>query len=129
MQNISLDCSYRTAARLLAAIRSGRTMKKWVILFASLCVVGSARSAELELKNGSLTRSGSYASQFVAVTNNATVLIPAIEVECGFFRGDEFLVMGSGYAMKILPKQTVFVEVLADNAALATKTECRAVTP
>jgi hypothetical protein len=88
-----------------------------------------AQSAEFDMKKGSLTRAGSYASQFISVTNNTGVLVPAIRVECGFFRDDEFLVLGSGIATKIESGQTVFVEVIADNGAPATKTECRVVTP
>jgi hypothetical protein len=91
--------------------------------------VSSAWSAEFDLKKGSLTRSSSYASQFVSVTNKTGVVVPAIRVECGFFRGDEFLVLGIGIATKIEAGQTAFVEVLANNAALATKIECRIVTP
>jgi hypothetical protein len=103
--------------------------KVMMVLVVIFSTIGSALSAEFELKKGSLTRSSSYASQFVSVTNNTNVLIPAIKVECGFFREDEFLVLGFGIATKIEPKQTAFVEVLANNAALATKTECRVVTP
>ena len=94
-----------------------------------LTAVSGAQAAEFDLKKGSLTQSGSYASQYVAVTNNTDVLVPAIRIECGFFRGDQFLVLGSGIATKIEARQTAFVEVIATNGASATKTECRVVTP
>jgi hypothetical protein len=94
-----------------------------------LAAVSGVQAAEFDLKKGSLTRSGSYASQYVAVTNNTSVLVPAIRVECGFFRDDDFLVLGSGIATKIVAGQTAFVEVIANNGAPATKTECRVVTP
>jgi hypothetical protein len=105
-------------------------MTKVELISAILLVaVGGAQSAEFDLKKGSLTRAGSYASQFVSVKNNTGILVPAIRIECGFFRDDEFLVLGSGIATKIEPGQTAFVEVIADNGARATKTECRVVTP
>jgi hypothetical protein len=105
-------------------------MTKVELISAILLVaVVGAQSAELDLKKGSLTRAGSYASQFVSVTNNTGILVPAIRVECGFFRDDEFLVLGFGIATKIEPGQTAFVEVIASNGARATKTECRVVTP
>ena len=101
-------------------------------LFGILCsigVVGAAYSADFDLKKGSLTRAGDYASQHVSLTNNTSLRAPSIRVECGFFREDQFLVLGFGIATKIEPGQTAFVEVLANNAASATRTECRVVTP
>lgn len=93
-----------------------------------LLTIGSARCADFDLKKGSLTRAGPYATQFVSITNNTGALVPAARVECGFFREDVFLVMGMGVAEKVEPRQTVFVEVIANNAAQATKTDCRVVT-
>jgi hypothetical protein len=94
-----------------------------------LAAVSSMQAAEFDLKKGSLTQSGSYASQYIAVTNNTGALVPAIRVECGFFRGDQFLVLGYGIVTKIEVGQTAFVEVIANNGAPATRTECRVVTP
>jgi hypothetical protein len=116
----------RRAATVLASPTiSTQGLARVRIGFASAILsaaVSSAWSAEFDLKS-------SYASQFVSVTNKTGVVVPAIRVECGFFRGDEFLVLGIGIATKIEAGQTAFVEVLANNAALATKTECRIVTP
>ena len=104
-------------------------MRIILILVVLLATVSKARCADFDLKKGSLTYSGSFASQFISITNNTGALVRFARVECEFFRNDEFLVQGLGMAQKIEPKQTAFVEVIADNAALSTRTECRIVTP
>jgi len=105
------------------------TLPKIVLAPAFLLIaISGARCDDFDMKKGLLTRTGQYATQFVSITNNTGTLVPTVQVECGFFRDDVFLVAGIGIAEKVEPRQTVFVEVIANNAGQATKTDCRVVT-
>jgi hypothetical protein len=95
-----------------------------MLFLMSLMLTRSAFAAEIDITEGQLAHTGSFANRVVAAKNN-TGPIATLWVECGFFRGTELLAAGTGYAENIEARQTVYVNLLANYAENADRTECR----
>jgi hypothetical protein len=95
------------------------------LVAASLCIDSAAFAADVDLAKGRLTHTGSYSSQTVAATNNTGTIVQAIKIECGFFRQGALLAAGMGIAQNVQPRQTAYVEVIANHAEGADNADCR----
>jgi hypothetical protein len=93
-------------------------------LFIPIMLTETAIAANIDITEGQLTHTGSYANRVVAAKNN-TGPIATLWIECGFFGGTELLAAGTGYAENIEAGQTVYIDVLANHANNADRTECR----
>lgn len=93
-------------------------------LFIPMMLTETAIAADIDITEGQLTHAGSYAQRVVAAKNN-TGPIATLKIECGFFRGAALLAAGMGFAENIEAGQTVYVDVLANHADGADRTECR----
>jgi hypothetical protein len=85
----------------------------------------AAHADDVQIAKGRMHSVGSYAIQTVAATNNTNTVINFLGVECGFFRNNALIVAGEGVAQNVLPKQTAYFDVRADQGEGADRTECR----
>ena len=83
----------------LAAKPHGAKMISMLFLM-SLMLTRSAIAAEIDITEGRLTHTGSYANRVVAAKNNGGP-IATLKIECGFFRGTALLAAGMGFAQNI----------------------------
>jgi hypothetical protein len=102
-------------------------MWKVSALVGLLAISLPAAAAELTIVQGRLTHAGSYTEQPIAVTNNGTIDLEAVELECGFFRNGVLLATNVAVAQHVLPHQTAYVSALASHTEGTDKVECRAV--
>jgi hypothetical protein len=91
-------------------------------------IVGGANSAlaaDVDLTKGRLAHDGSYAVQTLGATNKSNYPIKMLWVDCGFFHKGSLLTSGKGYVENVLPNQTAYFDVQADNSQDADSTDCR----
>lgn len=91
--------------------------------------VASNVGNSLNIQQGALkfSRSGRYAEQPVAVINSGTNIVHSVEIECGFFRGEELLAAERSRAYEVEAGQTAYISILSLSAPGATNSKCRIV--
>jgi hypothetical protein len=99
-------------------------MIKAIAIVLALWVVQS-QAGSLDLVTGQLTHAGDYSTRVMSATNNTGQQLAYIKLECGFFRDGKLLAVGMGFAQNVEKGQTAYVEVLANHAPGADRTDCR----
>jgi hypothetical protein len=96
---------------------------------AALMLIGPAHAAELEITKGLLDRPiQTMIRQVMTVKYNGTEKLQRVNVECGFFHGNDLVAVGNQQVFSIEPETTVYVRVMetisADTAAID-RADCR----
>jgi hypothetical protein len=102
-----------------------KTLVAITIVFMAVTVVNAQEP--IVLKMGRLSQNGSFSVQVVAVENHTRILLKLVQVECGFYQGDQLTASGTKSLQNIKAGDTGFTEVEGRNAAGATSTKCRLV--
>jgi hypothetical protein len=102
---------------------------KTLVAVTIVFMAGTAVNAQdpIVLKMGRLSQDGSFAVQVVAVENHTSIFLKLVQVECGFYQGDQLMASGVKSLENIKAGDTGFTEVQGRNAAGATSTKCRLV--
>jgi hypothetical protein len=101
-----------------------KTLIAIAIVFRAATVVNAQ---DPKLKIGRLSQDGSSAVQVVAVENHTSIFLKLVQIECGFYQGDQLMASGTKSLENIKAGDTGFAEVQGRNAAGATSTKCRLV--
>jgi hypothetical protein len=96
-----------------------------VVVLACLMIPQPALAADVDIAKGRLTHDGSYSSQTIAATNNTGTVVQTLKIECGFFSKGALLAAGMGFAQNVQPRQTAYVQVIANHADGADNADCR----
>jgi hypothetical protein len=102
-----------------------KTLVAITIVFMAATVVNAQEP--IVLKMGRLSQNGSFSVQVVAVENHTRIFLKLVQVECGFYQGDQLTASGTKSLENIKAGDTGFTEVEGRNAAGATSTKCRIV--
>jgi hypothetical protein len=103
---------------------------KIVVAFSFIFMIATAVDAQdagVVLKMGRLSQVGSHSIQVVAVENHTSNLLQTVEVDCGFYQGDQLIASGYSYLDKIRAGDTGFKNVNGNTETGATFAKCRIV--
>jgi hypothetical protein len=94
-------------------------MKKHLVTAGIIVRIAVPALAEdlVTVKTGAIHGSGGdmYDYQAIAVTNHSDKLLSYVEIERGFFRGDQLIGAGKALVENLKPSQTAYAEALHYN--------------
>jgi hypothetical protein len=86
----------------------------------------SKGAVEVEMKKGAFEQSSRRVEQLLTVTNRSKIAVNSVRVECGFFHDDLLIGRDFGWADKLQPGQSGYVQLSAYVLSV-NRTDCRIV--